>query len=74
LRRTRLSVWSVVAVAAVDWGIQQLVPIGQPYGMLVAAGTVIATQIGAPWENPRQRELMLPSPGIETVSVKGKMV
>jgi len=75
LRRTRLSVWSVVAVAAVDWGIQQLVPIGQPFGMLVAAGTVIATQIGAPWENPRQRELMLSGqPVAETVSAKGRMV
>ncbi len=75
LRRTRLSVWSVLAVAAVDWGIQQFVPIGQPFGMLIAAGTVIATQIGAPWENPRQRELMSPSyPAAATVSAKGKMI
>ena len=75
LRRTRLSLWSVMAVAAVDWGIQQLVPIGQPFGMLIAAGTVIATQIGAPWENPRQRELMPPSyPAAATVSATGKMI
>jgi hypothetical protein len=59
LRRTRLSLWSVFAVAVVDWMIHQIVPIGQPFGMLTAAGTVIAVQIGAPWENPSQRDAIV---------------
>jgi serine/threonine protein kinase len=74
LRRTRLSLWSVAAVAAVDWLIHQVVPIGQPYGMLVAAGTVIATQIGAPWENPRQRDFMPTQGTAEMVAAKGRMI
>lgn len=75
LRRTRLSVWSVCAVVAVDWMIQQIVPIGQPFGMLVAAGTVIATQIGAPWENPRQRELMTAAQATAGIAgAKGRMI
>jgi serine/threonine protein kinase len=59
LRRTRLSLWAVFAVAVVDWMIHQIVPIGQPFGMLTAAGTVIAVQIGAPWENPSQRDVIV---------------
>jgi serine/threonine protein kinase len=74
LRRTRLSLWSVAAIAAVDWLIHQVVPIGQPYGMLVAAGTVIATQIGAPWENPRQREVLSTQPTAEMVAAKGRLI
>ncbi len=74
LRSTRLSLGSVAVVTVADWLIQQVVPISQPYGMLVAAGTVIATQIGAPWENPRQRDLVgtneKPS---ELVGAKGKL-
>ena len=74
LRRTRLSIWSVCSVVAVDWLIQQVVPIGQPFGMLVSAGTVIATQIGAPWENPRQRELMQSAqPAAEMAGAKGRL-
>jgi len=75
LRRNRLSIWSVCSVAAIDWMIQQLVPIGQPFGFLVAAGTVIATQIGAPWENPSQRELFSGPPSPATLHhSKGKAV
>ncbi len=75
LRRTRLSLWSVCSVVAADWMIQQIVPIGQPLGMLVAAGTVVATQIGAPWENPKQRELISTNqPTADMVAARGTMV
>ena len=74
LRRTRLSIWSVLVVAAVDWIIHQFVPMPQPYGMLIAAGVVIAAQIGAPWENPRQRELMPTHVTPEMVAAKGRLI
>ncbi len=60
LRRSRFGIWPIVSVAMIDWLIQQFVPISQPYGMLIAAGAVVSTQIGAPWENPRQREWLSP--------------
>ena len=60
LRRSRFGIWPVISIAMIDWLIQQFIPISQPYGMLIAAGAVVATQIGAPWENPRQREWVPP--------------
>ncbi len=74
LRRTRLSIWSVFAVCVVDWAIQQIVPISQPLGWLIAAGTVIATQIGAPWENPRQRETVPVGNKATAVDAKGTLI
>jgi len=50
LRSRRLSMWSVAVVVVVDWLIQQIVPIPQPWGMLVAGTSVIAIQIAATWE------------------------
>jgi len=38
-------------VVVVDWLIQQIVPIPQPWGMLVAGTSVIAVQIAATWES-----------------------
>ena len=55
LRSSRLSAWAIVLAALVDFAIQRLVPIAQPAGMMIAAGSVIAIQIGAPWENSNQR-------------------
>ncbi len=52
LRSRRLSLWSVAVVVVTDWLIQQVVPIPQPWGMLIAGTVVIAVQIAAPWESP----------------------
>lgn len=54
LRRTRLSLWSVAVVCVAAWGVQQIMPVPQPLGLLVAGGLAIATQMSAPWINPRQ--------------------
>jgi hypothetical protein len=51
LRMRRLSVWMILVVVVADWLIQQIVPIAQPWGMLVAGTTVIAVQIAATWES-----------------------
>jgi len=51
LRSKRLSLWSVAVVVVADWLIQQLIPIPQPWGMLVAGTAVIAVQIAATWES-----------------------
>lgn len=53
LRRTRLSLWSVAVVCVAAWGVQQVLPVPQPLGLLVAGGLAIATQMSAPWINPR---------------------
>ena len=53
LRRTRLSLWSVAVVCVAAWGVQQVLPVPQPTGILVAGGLAIATQMSAPWINPR---------------------
>ncbi len=51
MRSRRLSLWSVAVVVVADWLIQQLIPIPQPWGMLVAGTAVIAVQIAATWES-----------------------
>lgn len=51
LRSRRLSLWSVAVVVVADWLIHQLIPIPQPWGMLVAGTAVIAVQIAATWES-----------------------
>lgn len=51
LRSRRLSLWSVAVVVVADWLVQQLIPIPQPWGMLVAGTAVIAVQIAATWES-----------------------
>ncbi|MFU7561670.1 serine/threonine-protein kinase [Roseiconus sp. JC912] len=56
LRRTRLSLWSVAVVCVAAWGAHQLLPVPQPIGFLVAGGLAIATQMSAPWINPRSYE------------------
>ncbi|OYP31729.1 hypothetical protein CGZ80_20695 [Rhodopirellula sp. MGV] len=56
LRRTRLSLWSVAVVCVAAWGAHQILPIPQPIGLLVAGGLAIATQMSAPWINPRSYE------------------
>lgn len=53
LRRTRLNLWSVAVVCVAAWGVQQILPVPQPMGILVAGGLAIATQMSAPWINPR---------------------
>lgn len=56
LRRTRLSLWAVAVTCVAAWGVHQLLPIPQPIGLLVAGGLAIATQMSAPWINPRSYE------------------
>ena len=53
LRRTRLSLWNVACIAVVSWIVHQLVPIPQPYGMLIAGGMAIAVQLSATWIDQR---------------------
>ena len=54
LRRTRLSLWSVAVVCVAAWGVQHILPVPQPTGILVAGALSVATQMSAPWINPRQ--------------------
>lgn len=51
MRGSRLNLWSVAVVVVVDWLIQQVIPIPQPWGMLAAGTTVIAVQVAATWES-----------------------
>jgi serine/threonine protein kinase len=51
MRSRRLSLWSVAVVVVADWLIQQLIPIPQPWGMMVAGTAAIAVQIAATWES-----------------------
>ncbi|WP_145421353.1 serine/threonine-protein kinase [Planctomycetes bacterium K23_9] len=53
LRRTRLSLWSVAVTVVAAWAVHQVLPIPQPYGMLMAGGIAIAVQMSAPWVDPR---------------------
>lgn len=53
LRRKRLSVWGVAVAVIAAWGVHQIVPIPQPFGMLVAGVTTIAAQFAAPWIHPQ---------------------
>lgn len=49
LRRRRLSLWAIAVAAVGEWVVQQVVPIPQPAGMLIAGGIVLMSQISAPW-------------------------
>ena len=53
LRRKRLSVWSIAMAVIAAWGVHQIVPIPQPFGMLVAGATALAVQFAAPWVHPQ---------------------
>ena len=53
LRRTRLSLWAVAVAVVGEWAIHQVLPIPQPAGMLVVGGIAVATQMSAPWINPK---------------------
>lgn len=53
LRRTRLSFWSTAVVCVAAWILHQFLPVPQPLGLMVAGGLSIATQMSAPWINPR---------------------
>ena len=55
LRRTRLSMWSVAVAVVGDWAVHQVLPIPQPFGMLIAGGIAIAIQMSAPWIDPKGR-------------------
>ncbi|MEM6468317.1 MAG: protein kinase [Planctomycetota bacterium] len=57
LRRTRLSFWSVAVVCVAAWMLHQFLPVPQPLGLMVAGGLSIATQMSAPWINPKSYKL-----------------
>ncbi|GAA5509288.1 serine/threonine-protein kinase [Novipirellula caenicola] len=60
LRRHRLSLWSVAVAVVGEWAVHQLLPIPQPFGMLIAGGIAIAIQMSAPWINPRVKPERIP--------------
>lgn len=49
LRRRRLSLWAIAVAVVGEWIVQQIIPIPQPAGMLIAGGIVLMSQISAPW-------------------------
>ncbi|WP_235934803.1 serine/threonine-protein kinase [Candidatus Laterigemmans baculatus] len=55
LRRSRFSVWAVAVAVVASWGLHQLLPVPQPWGMITAGILAAVIQIATPWENPRQR-------------------
>ena len=61
LRRTRLSLWTVAVTVVAAWAVHQVLPVPQPYGMMMAGGIAIAIQMSAPWIDPRSKR-MLPQP------------
>ena len=69
LRRHRLSLWSVAVAVVGEWAVHQVLPIPQPFGMVIAGGIAIAIQMSAPWINPRVKPELIPrSPAQSTVS------
>ncbi|EMI19857.1 serine/threonine protein kinase [Rhodopirellula maiorica SM1] len=60
LRRHRLSLWSVAVAVVGEWAVHQVLPIPQPFGMLIAGGIAIAIQMSAPWINPRVKPERIP--------------
>lgn len=60
LRRHRLSLWSVAVAVVGEWAVHQVLPIPQPFGMLIAGGIAIAIQMSAPWINPRVKPELIP--------------
>lgn len=49
LRRRRLSMWAIAVAVVGEWIVQQVIPIPQPAGMLIAGGIILMSQISAPW-------------------------
>ncbi len=49
LRRRRLSLWAIAVAVVGEWVVQQVIPIPQPAGMLIAGGIILMSQISAPW-------------------------
>lgn len=62
LRRKRVSLWSVAVSVIAAWAVHQIVPIPQPFGMLVAGVTAISAQLAAPWIDPQTPPSRLDSP------------
>jgi hypothetical protein len=47
--------WSVAVAVVAAWAVHQVLPIPQPFGMLIAGGIAIAIQMSAPWIDPRAK-------------------
>ncbi|MEL7338139.1 MAG: serine/threonine protein kinase, partial [Planctomycetota bacterium] len=55
LRRKRFSVFAVFAAVAGEWVLHQFLPIPQPWGMLIAGGLAVTTQVASPWIDSKER-------------------
>ena len=55
IRSTRLSLWYVALTVVAAWAVNQVLPIPQPYGMMMAGGIAIAIQMSAPWIDPKAK-------------------
>ncbi|MGE0607308.1 MAG: serine/threonine-protein kinase [Pirellulales bacterium] len=62
VRPTRLSLWSVAVCAGWAWMLGQVWPFPQPWGVMVAVTTAIATQLASPWVETRRRPLPAGTP------------
>jgi hypothetical protein len=55
LRRRRFSLWATAVAVVAEWGLHQVLPIPQPFGMIAVGMLAASVQFAAPWENPKQR-------------------
>jgi hypothetical protein len=55
LRKRRFSVWATAVAVVAEYGLHQVLPIPQPWGMITVGVLAAAVQFAAPWENPKQR-------------------
>ncbi|OUT55664.1 MAG: hypothetical protein CBB71_19420 [Rhodopirellula sp. TMED11] len=52
LRKSRLSLWSVAVICVFAWLTQQIFPVPQPAGFLIAGMLAVTVQMSAPWIRP----------------------
>lgn len=52
LRKNRLSLWSVAVICVFAWLAQQIFPVPQPAGFLIAGMLAVTVQMSAPWIRP----------------------
>lgn len=57
LRPSRLAVWPVLVAVVFQWLLHQLVPLPQPWGMIMAGVTAVAVQVASVWESSQHQIL-----------------